>query len=64
VSVGDGVTRRWRTLGEELLVKYMDGNVKNEKGEALHPAYPASWYREIVNERGEALRLPDAPKEP
>jgi dipeptidase len=63
-TAGDGVTRRWRTLGEELLVKYMDGNVKNEKGEALHPAYPASWYREIVKERGEALRLPDAPKEP
>ena len=47
---------RWRTLGEDLLVKYMDGNVKNELGEVLHPKYPDAWYRRIAAERGEILK--------
>jgi len=64
VSAGDGTTARWRRLGEELLVKYMDGNVKNEQGEPTHPSYPEAWYRRIVKERGEELRLPEEPKKP
>jgi dipeptidase len=47
---------RWRTLGQDLLVKYMDGNVKNELGEVTHPKYPDSWYRRIAAERGEILK--------
>ncbi len=64
MGVGDGATARWRRLGEELLVKYMDGNVKNEQGEPLHPAYPEAWYRRIVKERGDLLRIPEEPKKP
>jgi hypothetical protein len=41
---------RWRQLGEDLLVKYMDGNVKDEQGKVLHPPYPESWYRRILAE--------------
>ena len=62
VAAGDGVTARWRRLGEDLLVKYMDGNVKDEKGEPQHPPYSEAWYRRIVNERGDVLREPDEPK--
>ncbi len=42
----------------------MDGNVKNEQGEPTHPAYPEAWYRRIVKERGELLRVPEEPKKP
>jgi dipeptidase len=62
VAAGDGVTARWRRLGEQLLVKYMDGNVKDDKGEPQHPPYPEAWYRRIVSERGDVLREPDAPR--
>jgi dipeptidase len=62
VNAGDSVTARWRRLGEDLLVKYMDGNVKDEKGEPQHPPYPEAWYRRIVAEHGDALREPDEPK--
>ncbi|MCU0241329.1 MAG: C69 family dipeptidase [Vicinamibacteria bacterium] len=55
---GDRVTARWRKLGERLLVKYMDGNVKNERGEPGHPPYPEAWYRRIVKEKGDAIRAP------
>jgi dipeptidase len=64
VTSGDDVTARWRRLGEELLVKYMDGNVKDDKGEPQHPPYPEAWYRRIVNEKGDALRVPEEPKAP
>ena len=62
VAAGDGVTARWRRLGEDLLVKYMDGNVKDEKGEPQHPPHSEAWYRRIVSERGDVLREPDESK--
>ncbi len=34
---GDKVHTRWRQLGEQLLVKYIDGNVRDEKGKVNHP---------------------------
>jgi dipeptidase len=55
-TTAQNTVARWRTLGENLLVKYMDGNVKDEHGEILHPKYPESWYRRIAAERGEILK--------
>lgn len=59
-EAGERVVTRWRLLGQELLVKYMDGNVRDDKGKVTHPRYPDSWYRRIVQERGDQLRLPPA----
>ena len=59
---GEMVTARWRKLGEFLIWKYLDGNVRGAKGEVTHPAYPEDWYRRIVKEKGEAIRIPDAPE--
>ncbi|MCP4895830.1 MAG: dipeptidase [bacterium] len=56
VEQGEAVTARWTRLGQDLLVKYMDGNVKDEYGAAQHPAQPESWYRCIVEDNGEILR--------
>jgi len=64
VEQGDLVTTRWRRLGESLLWKYMDGNVKDEYGVAQHPRYPDEWYRRIVaGDDGRLLvkPLPNAP---
>jgi dipeptidase len=52
VKQGEMTVARWRKLGEFLLWKYMDGNVRNEKGKVLHPRYRDEWYRAIVKEKG------------
>ncbi len=49
---------RWRKLGEFLIYKYLDGNVKDEHGKVKHPGYPESWYRQIVRESGDRYRVP------
>ena len=63
---------QWKSLSEYLLVKYMDGNVKktDEKGNFKTtpygpdriempdmPLYPESWYREIVEDCGENIKV-------
>jgi dipeptidase len=57
---GDKVTARWRKLGEFLIWKYLDGNVRTTKGDVEHPAYSPEWYRRIVKEKGDLLRMPKA----
>jgi hypothetical protein len=59
---GDKVHTRWRKLGEQLLVKYIDGNVRDESGKVNHPKYPESWYRHIVRDTGARLAIPAEPK--
>ncbi len=54
--VAQATVERWRKLGEDLLVKYMDGNVKDELGKVTHPPYPESWYRRIAEETGDRLK--------
>jgi dipeptidase len=48
---------KWKELGHNLLVKYMDGNVKDQNKKVLHPAYPQYFYKAIVNETGEKLKV-------
>jgi len=59
---GEKVTARWRKLGEFLIWKYLDGNVRGSRGEVTHPPYSDDWYRRIVKEKGDFLRMPDAPE--
>jgi dipeptidase len=61
-------TERWKKLGEYLMVKYMDGNVKKEKNGAFlrnahkYPAtphftgYDEKYYRSIIRETGDHFR--------
>ena len=63
VQQGEKVHGRWRKLGETLLVKYIDGNVRNEQGKVTHPKYPDSWYRRIVQDTGKKLEMPPEPEE-
>jgi len=48
---------RWRRLGQDLLVKYLDGNTKDEMKKVHHTGYPASWYRRIADDTGDRLRM-------
>ena len=68
--------QQYRKLGEYLLVKYLDGNVKKEKdgeferseyGMPVYPEFPGydkRYYRSIVNDPdgGERLRVIDVPQ--
>jgi len=66
----NGATARYKDLGIYLLVKYLDGNVKKETAPGkferteygtpvspAHPRYSDDFYRAIVNQRGESIRL-------
>jgi dipeptidase len=48
---------RWKKLGEFLIWKYLDGNVRNEKGEVTHPDAPEDWLRCIVKDHGEVIKV-------
>ena len=54
---GDQVVKRWKKLGEFLIYKYLDGNVKDEHGNVTHPRYPDSWYRRIVDDTGDKFEM-------
>jgi dipeptidase len=68
VSTGNNTVKRWQELGQYLLVKYMDGNIKKEKdgkfedngtGQAVmpnQPGYPQWWLKEIVREHGDVIK--------
>ena len=61
--------RRWHELDQMLLMKYIDGNIKHEKDGKIEttetgvvrypqqPPYPAWFYRQIVDDKGEVLRV-------
>ena len=57
VSRADATVERWRELGQELMVKYLDGNVKDELGNVTHPPYPQAWYRKVVEETGDHFKM-------
>ncbi len=63
VRMGEMVTARWRKLGEFLLVKYLDGNVKTPGREVEHPGYDDSWYRHVAEQEGDRLKVRPLPGE-
>lgn len=68
-TTADAATARWKKLGEYLLVKYIDGNVKKEEngrfkengyGLSAYPDFPGydkEYYRSIVRTAGERLKV-------
>ena len=71
VNTGNATVKRWKELGEYLLVKYMDGNIKKEKDGKFQtnewgmpvmpsqPGYPEWWLKEIVRENGDVIKAPE-----
>ena len=70
-NMGDYTVKRWKALGEFLLVKYLDGNMKQEHdGEFLRnpygypqppafPGYPENWKKKVIDETGERFIYSD-----
>jgi dipeptidase len=58
-NLGDSAVKRWKKLGEFLIFKYLDGNVKTPLGEVTHPGYPKPHYRRIVEETGDHYKMID-----
>jgi dipeptidase len=61
---GEMAMERWRKLGEHLVWKYLDGNVRDTQRNVLHPKYREEWYRTIVRDAGPRVRLPKPDAEP
>lgn len=57
VSHAEEVVRRWRQLGEDLLTKYNDGYVKDEKGRPQGVGYPRGWLRNVLKARPNQFKL-------
>ncbi|MDF1572612.1 MAG: C69 family dipeptidase [Bacteroidales bacterium] len=70
VNTGDHTVAVWKELGQYLLVKYIDGNVKKEEnGRFLRndygypvspdqPGYSEEWKRNVVKDTGDKLLVP------
>ena len=61
-SEGEAVVKRWKKLGEFLIWKYLDGNVRDSQGNVTHPPYPKEWYQRIIKETGDRFRVPEPEK--
>jgi len=55
---GQDVVEQWAQLGKDLMCKYNDGYVKNEKGRPTAPGYPEAWLRTVNSVRKGVYRLP------
>ncbi len=60
-DMGDLTYKRWKKLGEDLLVKYMDGVVKDEYFKPKNVGYPDTFKKFIVQESGDALKMKKLP---
>jgi dipeptidase len=70
VNAGNHTVAVWKELGQYLLVKYIDGNVKKEEnGKFLRnaygypagpdfPGYSEEWKRKVVEDTGDKLLVP------
>jgi len=54
----DKVVKRWKELGEFLIMKYNDGYIHDENGRIKSVGYPESWLRDVIKLRGEHFKLP------
>ena len=69
VNEAKNMTKKWKELGQYLLVKYMDGNIKREKdGEferteyglpatPVFAGYPEWWYKAIIETTGDHFKV-------
>ena len=63
-KLAERTVSRWRTLLEDLIVKYLDMNRKDEHGKVVQPGYSEAYLRRIVADTGDFLRVKPLPGEP
>ncbi|NPA37247.1 MAG: dipeptidase [Chlorobi bacterium] len=73
ISQAEMTVNRWRELGNFLLVKYLDGNVHPEKNGVFkrnkwgypahpeHPGYSEEFYKKIIDDTGDKLKVKEYP---
>jgi len=71
VNMGEYTVKRWKELGDFLLVKYLDGNrkqeengrfLRNEWGYPQPPSFPGysdEWKENVIKDTGERFVYPD-----
>ncbi len=69
VNEANNMTKRWKELGQYLVVKYTDGNIKREKdgkfertetgmpASPIFAGYPEWWYKAIVHATGDHFKV-------
>ncbi len=57
LTEADILVKEWKKLGESLIFKYLDGNIKNEKSAPTFKGYPEDWYKKVANETGDKLKV-------
>ncbi|RKZ06957.1 hypothetical protein DRQ05_03915 [bacterium] len=57
IQSAENIVKRWKKLGEELIVKYNDGYVKDKKGRAREVGYPEEWLKRVVKSRPKQFGL-------
>jgi dipeptidase len=55
--------RRWKELGEHLILKYVDGIMKNEYFQPVNIGYPKDFKAVIVENEGDKLKMKKLPVE-
>ena len=58
VTQGEQVVKQWIELGGDLLTKYNDGYVKDERGRPRGVGYPTEWLREVIRSKPDQFKLP------
>jgi dipeptidase len=71
VNMGDYTVQRYKELGQFLLVKYIDGNIKKEENGVFlrteegyplspdQPGYSDQWKEIVVKDAGKKLKMPN-----
>ena len=57
ISSAEQTYKTWKQLGENLLLKYMDGTSKDESFKPKNIGYPDEFKKMIVEESGDALKM-------
>ncbi len=51
------VVKRWQKLGQKLIWKYNDGNVRDVQGKVSAPGYSEAWRKRMAGDRGDAIKV-------
>src|SRR5262249_54713518 len=57
VSTGESVFRYWQGVASSILVKHVDGYVKNAQGRARAAGYAPEWLKPVVADRPEQFKI-------
>jgi hypothetical protein len=57
VSTGEAVFRHWQELAEAILVKHVDGYVKDAQGRGRGVGYSPEWLRRVVADRPDQFKV-------